>query len=140
MYLLVQHATTRELAASDGYLTHSHAPGELGTGPETGSPGPSNSFVTQLGPSVAIALPDERAERSRERIIPRTSLAKVLLKVKELPDSVRHLIWVTAAPLAYPTMKVLEKLLKSAENGVIFKTGAGGRGCGAEVTAESVQD
>ncbi|EFJ53258.1 hypothetical protein VOLCADRAFT_86358 [Volvox carteri f. nagariensis] len=86
-YLLFQHHTTAERAASDGLIL---------------TPGGGVHNVVALGPRQALVLPDQRGERTRFQVLPLESYADVFAALVRLPRSVRHVILVATVPLVYP--------------------------------------
>lgn len=117
-YRLFQLMTTPELAESDGYV--------VTKGPHGADPS-AYHYVGQLGPSVGIALPDTRAQRTREHIISSDAYVQIAAQISLLPASVKHLIFLSAVPVVYPKLAVLEGLLKRFEGdtvaGLLAKTG-----------------
>jgi hypothetical protein len=80
--------------------------------------------MSQLGPKLAVAAIDTRSSRTRERIIPEKLMDSMLDRVRNLPYSVKHLLFVSAVPVQYVDMQFMEKLIGTAEgNGFLKKTG-----------------
>lgn len=102
MFELFQMHTTPATRAADGYFSS-----EKGQG---------LSWVSQLGPNLAVAAFDTRSERSRDIIIPPEAIDELMRRVDALPDSVQHLIVVSAVPIAYPEITVLERFMMSLEH------------------------
>eukprot|EP00892_Ulva_mutabilis_P003438 jgi/Ulvmu1/1466/UM011_0196.1 len=119
-YLLFQHATTASRAAGDGYIV---------SAPEPGWPFRAFSFTTQLGPSAAVVAPDSRSQRSVKRILTPETRQRLLQQMKEFPDSVKHVLFISASPIVYPGLGIVEGLLKcfssAPATNLLLKTGLG---------------
>ena len=84
------------------------------------------SWITQLGPSFAVAALDTRIKRSRAQIVPDDMIVELTARVRALPASVEHLVLISAVPVAYPEVTHMEKFMTSLENknNLLVKTGA----------------
>lgn len=81
--------------------------------------------MSQLGPKLAVAAIDTRSSRTREKIIPEKLVDTMLERVRNLPSTVKHLLFVSAVPVQYTEMQFMEKLVATGEgNGFLKKTGA----------------
>jgi hypothetical protein len=105
-YMLFQQHTTPEHAIKHGYV------GKV-----------PRSFVRLLGPSMAIAVPDCRAERTIKRIVSEETYQQLFSKIAALPSTVRHLIVLLGVPIVYPrftfTESALQRIAKFQGKGLI---------------------
>lgn len=95
-YMLFQQHTTLERAEADGLILGLH-------------------LLVQLGPQVAVMLPDQRSARNRYEIIPGNAYAALFNAAHALPDSVDHLVFVSTVPLVYPHILGSHRLAKIAK-------------------------
>jgi len=93
-YLLFQLHTTAELANFHGLFGRN-----------------SYSQVMLFGPRVAVALPDCRAQRTETQVLSMDTHLRLMTKVEEMPDTVRHLVLGTTVPMVYPHLKGGEAIL-----------------------------
>ena len=91
MYLAFQQHTNEDLQEGDNFFG-----------------APSCSWLIEMGPEFAVAAIDTRGERTRERIVPADRITEALERVNQLPESVKHLLWISAVPVAYPEVSVVE--------------------------------
>ncbi|GBF87964.1 hypothetical protein Rsub_00676 [Raphidocelis subcapitata] len=104
-YLLFQQHTTPALARAHGLFG-----------------GRGYSRVALLGPRLALALPDQRAERTEEQarrrsrafIISPEAYFELMMRLYQLPASVSHVIVVTTVPLVYPHLTTSQHVLELA--------------------------
>jgi hypothetical protein len=88
------------------------------------------SWMTQLGPKMAVAALDTRSSRTRERIVPEKLVETMLNRARNLPSTVQHLLFVSAVPVQYAELQFMEKLVGTAEgNTFLKKTGLLPRMC-----------
>jgi hypothetical protein len=73
--------------------------------------GAGASRVLLLGPSVALALPDHRAERTESQVASVPAYFELFAKLYALPSSVRHLVVAAGVPLVYPHLTTSERVL-----------------------------
>jgi phosphodiesterase/alkaline phosphatase D-like protein len=112
-FTIFQLHTTDRMKRQDGYFS--------GTG-ENGC-----SWMSQLGPKLAVVALDTRSSRTRERIVPEKLLKATMNRIATLPGSVQHLLFVSAVPVAYPEMSAMEAAMKAGEgDGLLVKTGTPG--------------
>jgi hypothetical protein len=94
-YMLFQQHTTPDRATRHGYI---------GNVPR--------SFVRLLSPTMAIAVPDGRAERTIERIVSEETYQQLFSHIAALPSTVRHLIVLLGVPIVYPRLTFAESALQ----------------------------
>ncbi|KAI8466181.1 MAG: hypothetical protein J3K34DRAFT_524717 [Monoraphidium minutum] len=124
-YLLFQQHTTAALARSHG-LFGGHGYSQLVMlGPRvavalpdqraertTQQRGRGYSQLVMLGPRAAVALPGQRAERTTQQIIGIDTYFELFMRLYQLPASVRHLAVVTTVPLVYPHLTTSQRVLE----------------------------
>ncbi|WFD25813.1 hypothetical protein MNAN1_000779 [Malassezia nana] len=77
---------------------------------------PTHSFLIWLGPKQHMLLLDCRAQRKLNQVCAEDTYERVIKACMNLPESVRHLIFLLSVPIAYPRMVFLEKMLASKFN------------------------
>ncbi len=95
-YLLFQHHTTEALAATQSGLFGEHA----------------WNFVKYIAPDVAILGADMRANRTIQQIITPANYDAIFSKLNTLHGGVRHVVLVSAVPMAYTELPLSETGLK----------------------------
>ena len=65
-----------------------------------------------LSPRLAIALPDQRAERTIAQVMSSEAHLELLLRLSKLPPSVKHLVLVATVPMVFPHILGTHSLLK----------------------------
>ena len=89
-------------------------------GPGAYIPYPTHSILTYLGPQQYMLLIDCRAQRRLQQVCAQDTYDRCRDAVLGLPDSVQHLVVQLGVPIAYPRMVLIEKLLSSRCNPVVF--------------------
>ncbi|WFD34511.1 hypothetical protein MCUN1_001352 [Malassezia cuniculi] len=89
-------------------------------GPGAYIPFPTHSILTYLGPQQYMLLLDCRAQRRLDEICAKDTYDRCREAILRLPDGVKHLIIQLGVPLAYPRMVLIEKLLSSKFNPIVF--------------------
>jgi len=98
-YLLFQMHTTPALANTHGCFGKS-----------------AYNQLVLLGPRLALALPDCRAQRTDTQVLSLDTHMNFILKTNDLPSTVRHLILGTTVPIVYPHLKGAEPVLKTMQS------------------------
>lgn len=88
-------------------------------GPGAYIPFPTHSLLIWLGPKQYMLLLDCRAQRKLTQVCAKDTYERCFAAVRQLPQSVEHLIIQLGVPLAYPRMVMLEKLLASKYNPIV---------------------
>ncbi|KAL1921967.1 uncharacterized protein VTP21DRAFT_10609 [Calcarisporiella thermophila] len=91
-YLLFQHHTTPERAASDGYQL-------VGEGVH---------FLAMFGAESAMLCLDARSERTQDMICSQQTYDALFARMQELPKHVRHLFINVGVPVIYPRLSFAE--------------------------------
>ncbi|KAK9452777.1 hypothetical protein V1511DRAFT_506963 [Dipodascopsis uninucleata] len=111
-YLLFQHHTTEPLLLANPQLT------DLFT-----VTGRGWHFIKLFGPQCAVIGPDTRAERRENNIIGEQSYNEFFARIRALPPSIKHIVFMLAVPIVYPRLAMVEhilsgvKTIKRATNG-----------------------
>jgi hypothetical protein len=98
-------------------LFQNHTTEELSHTPQHGYFGvQSQNLLGQVGPRLAILVPDGRSERNHLQVHEKSSIDMMFEKLHQVPSSTQHLIVVFAVPFSFIRVKVAEKLFGFLQN------------------------
>lgn len=89
-------------------------------GPGAYIPYPTCNLLVYLGPKEYMLLLDCRAQRKINQVCAQDTYRKCFDAVRRLPPGVEHLIIQLGVPIAYPRMVMLERMLSSRFNPLVW--------------------
>ncbi|WFD32997.1 hypothetical protein MSPP1_004054 [Malassezia sp. CBS 17886] len=89
-------------------------------GPGAYIPFPTHNLLTRFGPKQYVLLLDCRAQRKINQVCAQDTYDICFDALQRLPHTVEHLVVQLGVPLAYPRMVLLEKMLASNWNPIVW--------------------